>query len=654
MSHAPALREYQLQALVAEDAWRAEHPDQNRLAIVLPTGTGKTILFSERARRFLAAQTWPKDDQSFTRERLGVWPDSRRQRVLILVHTDELTDQAEKRARFMCEPYSVGVVKADRDEVDADIIVASVQTLSVPGRKERITDVGYVIVDEVQYGVTPMWKRILEHFGCLAYSSNVQYHTGYDSSGIREHVDQARSQEGTGIAGPGSLERVGSPSEPQRGSRAGHEDALRERGGRSRGDVLTPMLGVTATLARSDGQGFGDLIHEAVYTRSTSWAIRKGYLIDVIPYTIKIPEIDAAASDARLDAQLADSIAPEAVVTAWIGKSPLSNTSSLNYPSTVLFAPLVKSARAFADAFNEAGVKAEVVHGAMPKAERKAVLERYEAGVTTVVCNAMALTVGWDSPRTMCVIVARPTKSVPLFVQMVGRGLRPWLSAEAPPREEQRCVLLCVSDGVTDLACVADLSDRPGEQADGKTLTAMEDEWDLGRDIEPDGTPYAGPVVVERWDAAVQASSKAWKYTAGGIPFLPTAKRGEGYVFVVEDPLDWKVWMLEKATDRRGNRFRRLAAAPDLELAMAAAEDAVHDHGGDIGRLLADKNRAWRRDVPSAEMKALAQRLGINVVPIMENRKGGKAGRLSDLIDKVVASRVIDPVAVKIKERVKA
>jgi superfamily II DNA or RNA helicase len=598
VSHAPRLREYQLQALAAEDAYRAEHPEQNRLALILPCGLGKTITFAERARRFLdhwrgagaEHYPWRADD--------GSPIDAPPRRVLILVHTDELTDQSEAKCRLMCAPFSVGVVKAGRNEVDADIIVASVQTLSVPGRKEQIADVGYVIVDEVQYGVTPMWTATLEHFDCILPDE------------CPEHGEYC-------VCLP-----------PAR----------------------VPMLGVTATLARSDGKGFGDLIHEAVFTRSTSWAVRKGYLIDLVPFTIRIPDMRFAEDASRLDAQLADSIAPEAVVDAWLEKAWVPGEPSR---STVLFAPLVKSARAFAEAFEKCGVKAEVVHGEMPKAERRAVLERYEAGVTTVVCNAMALTVGWDSPRTMCVIVARPTKSVPLFVQMVGRGLRPWLSADAPPREEQRCILLAVSDGVTDLACVADLSDHPGEVTDGKSLTQMEDEWDLGRDIEPDAEQYRGPVVVERWDAAVQASSKAWKYTAGGVPFLPTAKRGEGYVFVVERGGEWLVWHRGGEGLRRTGRLvsRRLATAPDLELAMTLAEDEAHDRGGDIGRLLADKNRPWRKAVPSSEMVEFAQRLGINVIPILENRKGGKAGRLSDLIDRVVASRTLDPIAVKIRER---
>jgi superfamily II DNA or RNA helicase len=65
----------------------------------------------------------------------------------------------------------------------------------------------------------------------------------------------------------------------------------------------------------------------------------------------------------------------------------------------------------------------------MPVNQRQANLRAYEAGHIEVLCNAMVLTEGWDSPRTECVIVARPTKSRPLFVQMAGRGLRPWLEA---------------------------------------------------------------------------------------------------------------------------------------------------------------------------------------------------------------------------------
>jgi hypothetical protein len=86
---------------------------------------------------------------------------------------------------------------------------------------------------------------------------------------------------------------------------------------------------------------------------------------------------------------------------------------------------------------------------------------------------------------------------------------------------------------------------------------------------------------------------------------------------------------------------------------MALAEDEAQEAGGDIGALIADKARAWRKGMPSAEMQDHARRLGLEreMVKIMTQRAAGKAGKLSDLISKVEASRVLDPVALKIKER---
>jgi superfamily II DNA or RNA helicase len=567
------LRDYQRQCLGAIAELRRASPDVTRVAVEMATGLGKTITFAAAADEYL---------DSF---------DGAGNRVLVLAHTDELIEQAAEKIRTVTRGrWTIGIVKARQNEVEADIVVASVATLARPDRRSHIRDVGLIIVDECHHAVASTYLDILEHFGGIP-------HTEW-------HI------------------------------------------------APTPVLGVTATLARSDGQGLGKVWQDVAFTRSLAWGIRHGYLIDLVPYTIKIPGVDAGASDAALDAMLADSIAPEAVVDAWLEYAWSAGWTS---SSTVLFAPLVRSAEAFAAAFNEAGVKAEVVHGKLAPAERKAILDRYEAGITTVVCNAMVLTEGWDSPRTMCVIVARPTQSVPLFMQMVGRGVRPWLGAEAPAREDQRCVLLCVAGATNELATIADLSDRPMDAQDGKSLMQMEDEWDLGRDLDPDtDRAYRGPVVVERWDAAVRASTKAWKYTEGGVPFLPTAKRGEGYVFITPHSQGWGVWVrryLPEADPDRRNWTSFVASAPDLELAMALAEDEAQERGGDIGRLLADKGRAWRKGVPSIEMQALAGRYGINVTRVMQDKRAGKAGRLSDMIDKAMASRVLDGIATQIRER---
>ena len=596
------LRPYQEQALDAEDEHRREHPDENRLLISMATGLGKTITFAERARRFLARNI---EDRS-----LVIF------QVLILVHTDELTRQAVEKVRLVCgDAWSVGVVKATQNEVTADIVVASVQTLIQPGRKEQIADVRYIIVDEAHHAISDSYTQILEYYGGLP---------GHDC--------------------------------PERPCWDCHDTGYTA--------PPTPVLGVTATPARSDGAGLGPVWHDLVFSRETTWAMRKGYLVDLVPYTISIPGFEYTESATGQDVQLAgaDSLAPETIVDAWLEKTLRVNPTDLedgslplylDRPSTVLFAPGVASAYEFARAFSDAGVKAECVHGGTPKEERRAILDRYEAGITTVLCNAMVLTEGWDSPRTKCVIVARPTKSVPLFIQMVGRGLRPWLSAQAPPREEQRCILLSIAGAANDLASAADLSDKLAEVADGQSLLAMEDQWDIGAGIEDKPAQYVGPVRVEQWDEMVARSSKAWKYTAGGVPFLPTAKKRQGYVFIVGTD----VWARTEsdAWNEAGRHVSvKVASAPDLELAMALAEDEAQERGGDIGRLLADKGRAWRKAVPSQDMQDQARRVRVpeaDVVRILTSKQSGKAGKLSDLIDKVTASRVLDPIAARIKER---
>jgi superfamily II DNA or RNA helicase len=511
--------------------------------------------------------------------------------ALVLTHTEEITGQWVKKLRFAAHGsgLTVGVVKGTSNEPTADLVVASVPT--VGNNPERMAAIGrrsLTIADECHHAVAPSWTNALQ--------------------------------------------------------RAGAWEGV-------------PTLGLTATLARSDGAGLGKVWEDLVFSRGITWAIRQGYLLDIVPYRVRVPEVNSARTDEALDAMLADSIAPEAVVKAWMEHAwaPLPGADGpLRHfkPSTVLFAPLVKSAQAFADAFNGAGIRAAVIHGGSQ--DREEILAAYERGDITVLCNAMVLTEGWDSPRTMCVIWARKAGG-PLFVQGVGRGLRPWLdSPEAPPRELQRCILICVTDTAdASLNVVADLSDRAlDEGAPGQSLLDMEDEYDLAAGIlEEEARHYRGPVRVEEWDLHVQASSKAWKFTRGGAPFLPTAKRNAGYVFVVGSVV-YAYGPHPKNKNRMG--VRRLVTAPDSSLAMSVAEDHAQELGGDIGALLADRNRPWRKQVPSVEAVQTALRAGVTqaqVDKILGQRAAGKAGKLSDLTDTVLASRVLDPMVNKILER---
>jgi DNA repair protein RadD len=92
---------------------------------------------------------------------------------------------------------------------------------------------------------------------------------------------------------------------------------------------------------------------------------------------------------------------------------------------TVCFAVTVAHSLHIRDEFIKSGVKAEHVDGSTPKPDRDAVLARLASGETELISNCQVLGEGWDLPAVSCIILARPTKRMGLYRQMVGRVLRP-------------------------------------------------------------------------------------------------------------------------------------------------------------------------------------------------------------------------------------
>jgi DNA repair protein RadD len=70
-------------------------------------------------------------------------------------------------------------------------------------------------------------------------------------------------------------------------------------------------------------------------------------------------------------------------------------------------------------------VKAEHLDGATPVLQREGILARLASGATQVVCNCNVLSEGFDCPQIEAVVLARPTLSVGMYLQFVGRGMRP-------------------------------------------------------------------------------------------------------------------------------------------------------------------------------------------------------------------------------------
>jgi len=90
----------------------------------------------------------------------------------------------------------------------------------------------------------------------------------------------------------------------------------------------------------------------------------------------------------------------------------------------LVFAVSIEHAKKLAEAFNIAGHRAASVHSQM--SGREEILVDFEAGDLKILINIGVLTEGWDSPAVNLVLLCRPTKSAALFVQMIGRGSRPY------------------------------------------------------------------------------------------------------------------------------------------------------------------------------------------------------------------------------------
>jgi len=92
----------------------------------------------------------------------------------------------------------------------------------------------------------------------------------------------------------------------------------------------------------------------------------------------------------------------------------------------LVFARFIDEAEKLTKTLQQKNINAAIVTGKTPKDEREEILEKFKLGIIKVVSNVGVLTTGFDYPALDTVILARPTKSLSLYYQMVGRAIRPY------------------------------------------------------------------------------------------------------------------------------------------------------------------------------------------------------------------------------------
>jgi DNA repair protein RadD len=183
------------------------------------------------------------------------------------------------------------------------------------------------------------------------------------------------------------------------------------------------LLGTTATPCRGDGRGLGNFFDCIVETPQVAELIPQKYLVKTrvyAPREIDLKGVRVQAWD-YVETQLAQRMDRDDLVGDIVSQWHKYGERR----KTVVFAINVAHSAHIRDEFIKSGVKAEHIDGTTPKEERDAALARLASGETEVITNCMVLTEGWDLPEVSCCILARPTKKIGLYRQMVGRVLRP-------------------------------------------------------------------------------------------------------------------------------------------------------------------------------------------------------------------------------------
>lgn len=191
------------------------------------------------------------------------------------------------------------------------------------------------------------------------------------------------------------------------------------------------MLGVTATPVRTDGKGLGEhaggLFKSMVLGPSVVELIRRGMLINPHVYASPIvPEIDDLKTNKDGDYNLQE-------LAARVDKPRITGSAVEHYTKicpgarAIVFCSSIEHARHVADEFNAAGYCFELLVGAphMSDTERTAVNKKLRDGVIHGACTVDLVSEGYDLPDLECCIMLRPTASEALFLQQVGRVMRP-------------------------------------------------------------------------------------------------------------------------------------------------------------------------------------------------------------------------------------
>jgi len=183
------------------------------------------------------------------------------------------------------------------------------------------------------------------------------------------------------------------------------------------------IIGFTATPSRLDGRCISKTFAEILEYGQISDFIKQGFLSPMKHYATGAPELDKIRvlrtgdyDQAELQREMSRELVMAELVKGYQGHAAGKKM--------IVFAVNTMHAELIANRYTENGYRAISVDYKTDSLERKKIIEDFRNGKIQILCNVNLFTEGFDCPDVEVIQLARPTKSLNLYLQMVGRGMR--------------------------------------------------------------------------------------------------------------------------------------------------------------------------------------------------------------------------------------
>lgn len=356
---------------VADNALSSLRRDPNKVVIHMPTGSGKTRTAMYIVSKFI--NKYPN--------RIIIW----------LAHNAELLEQAAdefERAwsclgSFPCKVYRFwGTHEPNLNDIKTGLLIAGFGKLNALYNRDAnmIMCLGdrsvLTVVDEAHQSIAPTYKSLILNL----------YNKKPDNSLLGLTATPGRTWADIGAD-----------------------------------EELSNFFGNNKVMLQVPGHG-----------NPVKYLIEQGYLAQPCFRTLNIDSgIDLNKDDIQELSQAYD--IPEAILEHLANDEKRSiriittiKEMCQNHKRIIVFASTVKHAYQLASILNILGIEAFVVTGNTDKTSRDRILSKFKSAAINpmIICNYGVLTTGFDAPQTSAVIIARPTNSLVLYSQMVGRAIR--------------------------------------------------------------------------------------------------------------------------------------------------------------------------------------------------------------------------------------